>query len=249
MMRVIRAVLDWLFPKKAICMGCGSIAGCQEDWICPACRQQLAKRWVGAAMPPLGLDGAAFAYVYADSAASIVQRLKYSGIGQLAGFMGEDMATAYHFIEPTGADCVVCAPMNDKRRRKRGFNHAELLARDVANRLGLKFIDALRCTRVVRQQARLNAEQRLRNLDGVIALKAPVKGRRVILVDDVSTTGATARACAKALREGGAAGVYLLCYTVARGKKDIDAPENRPTEGMWKNGQADQREEPHHQES
>ena len=219
MRRVLNAVLALLFPKKAVCMGCGSAAGCREDWVCPACRERLAKLWIGAELPPAGLDGAAFAYVYTGPAARIVQQLKYSGIGQLAGFMGEDMVRAYRFLEPTGADCVVCAPMHRKRLRKRGYNHAALLARNVAERLGLECIDALECTRLVRQQARLDGEERLRNLDGVIALKAPVKGRRVILVDDVRTTGATARACAAALKAGGAESVYLLCYTMARGEK------------------------------
>ena len=217
--QIVRAALELLFPKKAICMGCGSAAGCREDWVCPACRQRLARLWVGAALPPPGLDGAAFAYIYTDPAARIVQHLKYSGIRQLAGFMGGDMVNAWRFLEPTGADCVVCAPMHPKRRRMRGYNHAELLARNVAARLGLEFIDALECTRLVRQQARLDTEDRLKNLDGVIALKAPVQGRRVILVDDVRTTGATARTCAAALREGGARSVYLLCYTMARGEK------------------------------
>lgn len=219
MRRVIKAALEALFPKKAVCMGCGSAAGCREDWVCPACRERLAKLWVGAELPPSGLEGAAFAYVYTDPAARIVQQLKYSGIGQLAKFMGGDMVKAYRFLEPTGADCVVCAPMHKKRLRMRGYNHAELLARDVADRLGLEFIDALECTRLVRQQARLDGEERLKNLDGVIALKAPVQGRRVILVDDVRTTGATARACAAALKAGGAESVYLLCYTVARGER------------------------------
>ena len=219
MRRVLNAALALLFPKKAVCMGCGSAAGCREDWVCPACRERLAKLWIGAELPPAGLDGAAFAYVYTGPAARIVQQLKYSGIGQLAGFMGEDMVRAYRFLEPTGADCVVCAPMHRKRLRKRGYNHAALLARNVAERLGLECIDVLECTRLVRQQARLDGEERLRNLDGVIALKAPVKGRRVILVDDVRTTGATARACAAALKAGGAESVYLLCYTMARGEK------------------------------
>ena len=65
------------------------------------------------------------------SAACIVRRLKYSGVGKLASFMGEDMVRAYRFLEPTGADCVTWVPMHKKRLRRRGYNHAELLARDV----------------------------------------------------------------------------------------------------------------------
>ena len=219
MKRLMQSLFALLFPKKAVCMGCDSAAGCREDWICPECRQMLAKSWVGAEPPPKGIDGAAYANVYRGPAARIVRRLKYSGVTKLAEFMGEDMVKAYRFIEPTGADCVTCVPMHRRRLRRRGYNHAELLARDVARRLGIEYIDALQCIRPIPQQARLDKATRRRNLKDAIVLKADVAGRRVILVDDVRTTGTTARTCASVLKTGGAAGVYLLCYTVARGEK------------------------------
>lgn len=217
--RVWNALLGLLFPRRANCMGCGAATGCREDWICPDCRQDLAQSWVGAEPPPLGIDAAAYAYVYRGAAAGVVRRLKYSGVGRLAGFMGEDMARAYRFIEPTGADCVCCVPMHPKRRRKRGFNHAELLARDVAARLGLPYVDALERVRDTPQQARLNDKARRENLRDAFAVKEPIAGRRVILVDDVCTTGTTAVSCARVLKAHGAERVYLLCYTRARKEK------------------------------
>ena len=208
-----------LFPRRANCMGCGAATGCREDWICPECRQDLARSWVGAEPPPRGIDAAAYGYVYRGAAAGIVRRLKYSGVGRLATFMGEDMVRAYRFIEPTGADCVTCVPMHPKRLKKRGFNHAELLARDVAARLGLPYVDALERTRNAVQQARLDDHARRANLHGAFRAAEPLSGRRVLLVDDVCTTGTTARECAAALRAGGAAGIYLLCYTRAKKEK------------------------------
>ena len=96
---------------------------------------------------------------------------------------------------------------------------AELLARDVAARLELEPVDALRAVRAVRQQARLDSDQRMENLRGVIEAHADLTGRRVLLIDDVRTTGATAHTCADALRKAGAERVYLLCYCVAKGEK------------------------------
>lgn len=209
------ALMGLLFPKRANCMGCGAATGCREDWICPDCRQALARGWVGAQPPPEYIDAAAYAYVYRGAAASIVRRLKYSGVDRLAGFMGGDMVRAYRFIEPTGADCVTCVPMHKKRLRKRGRNHAELLARDVAARLDLPYIEALERVRDTRQQARLDEAARRSNQKGAFAVRESVAGRRVILVDDVCTTGSTAMACAEALRVGGAERVVLLCYTRA----------------------------------
>ena len=213
------ALLAVLFPLRANCMGCGAATGCREDWVCPDCRQALAKSWVGAEPPPKYIDAAAYAYVYRNPASRLVRRLKYSGVGRLASFMGADMVRAYRFIEPTGADCVCSVPMHPRRLRQRGCNHAELLARDVAARLGLPYVEALSRVRDTRQQARLNDKERRRNLKDAFEPRADVAGRRVILVDDVCTTGSTAVACAKALRDAGAARVYLLCYTRAGKEK------------------------------
>lgn len=217
-MNVLNALKALLFPLRANCMGCGAATGCREDWICPACRQELAQSWVGAEPPPQGIDAAAYAYVYRGAAAGIVRRLKYSGVGQLAAFMGADMVRAYRFIEPTGADCVACVPMHVARLRRRGCNHAELLARDVAARLDLPYVSALTRVRNTRQQARLDDHARRINLIDAFQVRESVAGRRVLLIDDVCTTGSTAMACARTLRSGGAARVYLLCYTRA-GKK------------------------------
>lgn len=218
-MKIREAILNLFYPKRANCMGCGAATGCREDWICPACREDLARSWVGAEPPPKYIDAVAYAYVYRGAAAGIVRRLKYSGVGKLAAFMGEDMVRAYRFIEPTGADCVCCVPMHRKRQRQRGYNHAELLARDVAARLDIPCVQTLERTRNTRQQARLDDRARRQNLRDAFAVKESVAGRRVILVDDVCTTGSTAMACAKALRVGGAEKVYLLCYTRARKEK------------------------------
>lgn len=214
-MKIRDALLNLLYPKRANCMGCGAATGCREDWVCPACREDLARGWVGAEMPPKYLDAAAYGYVYRGAAAGMVRRLKYSGVGKLAAFMGRDMVRAYRFIEPTGADCVCCVPMHSKRLRQRGRNHAELLARDVAARLELPYLDALERTRDTRQQARLDDKARRQNLRDAFAVRESVAGRRVILVDDVCTTGSTAMACARALRNGGAERVFLLCYARA----------------------------------
>ena len=209
-------VLRIIFPRRAVCLGCSSWVGCQEDWICPDCREKLCQFRVGAGMPPADVDLAAFAYVYRDLAANIVRRLKYSGLTCLAPFMAKDMVDAYETLGATGADAVINVPMHLKRRRQRGYNHAELLAREVARLLNLEYLDALECARVVRQQAKLDGEARRRNLEGAFRLKNPVEGRSLILVDDVRTTGATAATCAKALKAGGAKQIILLCYTAVQ---------------------------------
>lgn len=211
------ALLGLIYPRRAVCMGCGTREGFERDWLCETCRKELADRWIGAGMPPGrgAFDGAAYAYHYGGPAGGLVRNLKYRGVSRLAGTMGRAMARAFEAIQPTGADCLVPVPMHPKRLRERGANHALLLAKAAGERLNLPVLDALERTRNTRQQARLPAAERRVSMDGAFALREKVKGRRVALVDDVCTTGATAVACARALRDGGAAAVYLLCFTLA----------------------------------
>ncbi|MBR2700066.1 MAG: ComF family protein [Clostridia bacterium] len=216
-MNLLNAIRNLFFPLRANCMGCGAATGCREDWICPACREALTQGWVGASPPPEGLDAAAFAYVYRGAAVGIVTQLKYRGVTRLAGFMGGDMARAYRFIEPTGADCVTCVPMHPKRRVRRGYNHAELLARELSGRIGIPFVELLERVRDTPQQAKLEDDARRANVSGAFRALNAARGRRVLLVDDVCTTGSTATACARALRAAGAEAVYLVCYARARG--------------------------------
>ena len=215
----MKRLLELLYPTRAVCMGCGSPAGCREDWVCPECRQALAERWVGAAPAPEGIDGAAYGYVYSGPVAGIVSRMKYDGVHRLCQFMADDMVRAFRFIEPTGADLVTFVPMHPARQRQRGYNHAELIARACAEALGLPCELTVSRVRDTPQQARLEAGERRENLRDAFACLHPLPGRKVLLIDDVCTTGATARGCAEALKNAGAERVYLLCYAQARGKQ------------------------------
>ena len=218
LLRLVRGARDVLYPKRAECMGCGSRAGFDRDWLCEACRRELAGRWVGAGQPPRGgvIEGAAYGYRYGGPAAGMVRNLKYRGVRLLAEPMGRAMASAFSALQPLEIDGVVPVPMHPKRRRDRGYNHAALLAAQVAGQLDLPLLDVLSRTRDTRQQARLSDAERMSNLENAFALAGDVADKALLLVDDVCTTGATANACAKALLDGGARRVWLLCYAEAR---------------------------------
>ena len=216
--RLGNGILDLIYPLKAQCVGCGSQAGFERDWLCEDCRQALAERWVGATQPPEGglIEGAACAYLYGGPAGGMVRSLKYRGVYKLAEPMGRDMARAFEALRPAFIDCVVPVPMHPRRVRQRGYNHAELLARQAAGEMALPCLDALARTKNTRQQARLSHADRMSNLEGAFVLKEDVTGKRVLLVDDVCTTGTTANACARVLLSGGADAVCLLCFAAAK---------------------------------
>ena len=112
-------------------------------------------------------------------------------------------------------DLVVPVPLHRSRLAKRGFNQAGLMATGVAQRIGVRDADALKAARRTRDQVELAVEERRENVRGAYAARGPVVGR-VLLVDDVFTTGATLSECAGVLLKAGANGVHALtlCRTV-----------------------------------
>ncbi|HPW17381.1 MAG TPA: ComF family protein [Candidatus Aminicenantes bacterium] len=117
-----------------------------------------------------------------------------------------------------GADALVPVPLHRARRRERGFNQALLLARELGRRRGLEVLrGSLVKVRNVAAQAGLRAAERERNVVGAYAVRRreKVRGRVLVLVDDVTTTGATLRECARALAEAGAKDVRALTLAQA----------------------------------
>ena len=124
----------------------------------------------------------------------------------LAGYLASALPRDQQF------DLVVPMPLHWRRRWQRGFNQSELLARPTARRCGIPMVNAVRRTRSTAAQAGLSNARRRANVAGAFRVKKPqkVEGRRILLIDDVMTTGATASACAVALKRAGAGSVTLL---------------------------------------
>ena len=221
-MKIIEFILELFYPRRAECMGCGSRIGMDSRDVCPECRMRLAKSWVGVRMPDrdMKISNAAYAYRYASPAGGMVRKLKYSGVQLLADEMGRDTARAAELMRVKDA-LVTFVPMHPRRERRRGFNHSELLARKAAAQLGFECMNLLERTRNAPQQARLSREERLENLKGAFCVPEDVRplaaGRNILLIDDVFTTGATAKSCAEALLDAGAAKVYFAAYAYGEG--------------------------------
>jgi ComF family protein len=122
-------------------------------------------------------------------------------------------------------DLVTAVPLHWRRRWERGFNQAELLAREISRRCGIPFVRTLRRVRPTRAQAGLSNTARRRNVATAFSCRRGVRdgsarGHNVLLIDDVMTTGSTAAACAQALKRAGASRISLL--TVARVDRRMD---------------------------
>lgn len=157
-------------------------------------------------------DGALAAFVYGGAVAEAITRLKYGARPDLARPLSDLLwsAIARRAARMPRSLVVAPVPLHPVRLAERGFNQSALLARPVARRLGAPFVPlALARVRDTPRQAALGRDARLGNVAGAFTVRQAhrLRGRAVLLVDDVRTTGATLDACARATLEAGAAWV------------------------------------------
>jgi ComF family protein len=183
-----------------------------EEGRCALCRFSLR-----------GFDVAYCFGAYEGVLRQLIHIYKYGKVRTLAHPLADLLMRA--LARDERFDLVTAVPLHWRRRWQRGFNQAELLAREIARRSGIPFGRTLRRLRATAAQAGLSNTARRRNVAAAFACTripraVALEGRRVLLVDDVMTTGSTAAACARALKSAGAARVSLL--TVARVDRRMD---------------------------
>jgi len=229
--RARAALLDLLFPPR--CAGCGR----RGVWLCSPCLAQVSPlqppfcRRCGRSRPGgsvtgdrcsscredtlRSLDWARAAYPLAGPVRAAIHRFKYEKERARAGQLGLLLPPLLADVGLTPALLLIPVPLNAARRRERGYNQAEELARVLAGAGGWTLGTGLVRTRATIPQVGLDRDARQRNVDGAFVWRgSPLEGVQIVLVDDVMTTGATADACAAALKMAGASRVGLV--TVAR---------------------------------
>ena len=208
------SLLTLLFPDR--CAGCARPGAL----FCQDCRSTLVPYPEGLRRLPPGLTDVRIAFVFESPLREVVHQLKYRRVRRLAQPLGELLAA--HFVaHPLPADAVLPVPLHTERLAERGFNQAEALARKVTSVTGLPLInEEFARVRATEQQARLDARSRRENMRGAFQWKgASAPPCRILLVDDIMTTGTTMQACAEALRSAGTNHVYGLA--LARSRPDL----------------------------
>lgn len=214
------------FTRVPVCRGClNAPAPLEADYFCATCKAPfqndfpLDANGVCALCRSglLGFDSVASFGFYEGALRGLIHLFKYSGMRPLAGRLSRLLERALPIDDRY--DVIVPVPLHWRRRWQRGFNQAELLARGVAKRRRIPILNALRRGKPTVNQAGLSSAGRRRNIAGAFQARtgADLHGKRVLLVDDVFTTGATASACAVALKKAGAASVSLV--TLARAER------------------------------
>ena len=198
-------------PDAPLCAHCGATianAGDPAPQLCPDCT---------AGRRLTHFDGVRVATTYEGAARTAILALKFRGQRRVAERLATLMTVPF-WCDIQRADIVLPMPLHASRQRERGYNQAEVLARAFANLQGLRMRgDLLERTRATEAQTRLSREERRRNVAGAFALTShaaaeAVKGRHILLIDDVTTTGSTLAAAAEPLRAAGATSIWGLTF-------------------------------------
>ncbi len=224
--KLMWSAIDWVYPPY--CGGCGQFGDrwcktCKNsteklpDEICPICGNPNPANMICArcAEEPPAFVQMRSAVVFKGAVRNAIHRLKYDhdmGLGESLSVHLISLAKDLNWP----LDCVCSVPISNAHLTERGYNQSNLLARPLALALQIPFLSqALKRKRETRSQVGLSAKERDINVrDAFWANANLVKNKTVVVVDDVTTTGSTIRACASALHEAGALSVYGL--TLAR---------------------------------
>ena len=210
---------QWLYPRR--CPLCDGILKRKEGRLCTVCRRNVRP---GRYLFPGGFD----VFPYQDRYREAVQRFKYNGRAEYAAFFadmirisGKDMLAAWR------PDVLIPIPVHAARLRERGYNQAEELARELGKQIQIPCL----CTAVLRSrntlpQNALTPEERRRNLKNVFVVrKGAVIPKKVVLVDDIRTTGSTLEELARAVVSAGAEEIHAVCICCA-GREDSSLQES-----------------------
>jgi len=231
---VWQTVLDMLYPPR--CVACGRIGSyycrsCREDLhfidppVCFRCGRPLTEPGLchicRRTISPL--DGARSVLFFGGSVRFAIHALKYRNMPQLGRLLGAIM-TGYIGPNSIHAQIIMPVPLHPERLKMRGYNQSALLALEISRHTSVPINGtALIRHRHTRPQTTLHAQERWENVAGAFSVPRPeiVAGKRIVLIDDVMTTGATLKACAQALKAAGAASVWGFTLARARRKPHV----------------------------
>jgi ComF family protein len=225
----LKAAADVALPR--VCPVCGKALDADEQWLCRKCLAGLprtryentpfnAMEQLFAGKVPVERATAYFFYEKGSPYASILHDIKYHSLPKMGYWLASRAVTEMagsQFFE--GIDVVTAVPLHRSKLAHRGYNQSEYLARGIADRLGIPYVEALNAVKPHSTQTHKGALERWQNIQGNYALKndaSHLSGKHILLVDDVITTGSTLTVCASLLKSIPGATISLFTLAAAR---------------------------------
>ena len=208
---ILKGILSFFFPSK-----CPSCLAVGQEGLCPACARDVEAVFEPKKYLAFGGNGfademmALFPYEHRRVKRMLFdwKRVDYEDLREIFGEYLERAAGKKGFWK--GIDVVTFAPRRQKARKEAGFDQAEELAKEFSRRTGIPFEGLLKRKGFSRPQHRMKGEGREENVKGAFVPLRELEGETVLLIDDIVTTGASVRECARVLKEKGAMKVYVL---------------------------------------
>ena len=218
-MRMIRKIIAFFYPDR--CPYCNTVID-EGKIACDSCMDKLRET----RKPILfGVKGnrCLASFIYSGNVRRMIlgikehERIQY--IPQIAPILAEDIRTVFENVE---FDIVTCVPLHKSDKKERGYNQSEILAKETAKILDIPFQKTLNKIKRTKKQHQLNGKERMNNLKGAFKIidNSSVNGKTILIIDDVSTTGATLYRCIEELRKA-KAGV-ICCAVIAKTLSKVD---------------------------
>lgn len=218
MMKLLKALRDLFYPPR--CVLCGKLMDASDEPLCPACRDTLPD-FTGPAAKVRFTSGGAVAFFYEDKLRDSFLRFKFKGSSHYAPVYGAWLASVIDANLSGKYDVATWVPVSTIRRLFRGYDQTELLCREAMRRLGTEPVRLLRKrVHTPPQSSFAHAEERRANVSNAFSVCADIPaGTRVLLIDDIVTTGATLSECARMLRMAGAVSVCYAAFAAPRNSR------------------------------
>jgi ComF family protein len=215
-MRLYFALVNLLFPDK--CILCGKLLQKEEQDLCRECRTD-SPEYPGRKENLQFLDSFTAVWYYEGNVRRSLLRYKFYNYRSFAAGYGRLLAMKVMQSNPEGFDCLTWVPVSRLRKFRRGYDQVELLAKAVGKELGMEPVPLLKKVRHNRPQSGIHdASRRRANVLGVYreTNREAIAGKRILLLDDILTTGATAGECARVLLTCGAKEIHCAAVAAAR---------------------------------
>lgn len=217
MLKFVDKIISIIYPKR--CPFCDMIIKMPLD-ICENCKRNITPIFIKRSIFLNSKEIPCVSpFKYTGNIAEAIKRFKFRGRKEYSACLSKFMLEAFNiYYHNNKIDFVTSVPLHPKRKRERGYNQAEILVRDLCSKINLKYKEVLKKDKVNLQQHNLSYDERENNVKNVYSTnnKAIIKGSKILICDDVITTGNTLKECCRILYENGA--TEVLCITLASTK-------------------------------
>lgn len=212
-----RSIIDVLYPP--LCYSCGTRLSHADLFICPVCRQQIESfnGKLDNALAGRSFDQLFILFEYGPVIRELIHLLKYKHFLGLSSLFAREVRDHFPCIKENNYTAVIPVPLHRTRKRERGYNQSEEIARAVAALFGLNLeSEQLLRLRNTSSQTKKSRQQREKNMEKAFACTVPFSAQKILLIDDVVTTGSTIESCIRTLKKAGAVRVDVLAVAHPR---------------------------------